>query len=223
MPWAGMGWLMDAAAKVVLLDNSFATLPQVLAEGRRVLGNIERVAQLFLVKTVYALILAVAVGVARLPYPFLPRHVTLVGSLTIGIPAFLLALAPNTARARPGFARRVSRVAVPAGVVCGLAAFAAYGLARLDTASNQAADRSTATLTLFLAATWVLALAARPYTWWRAVLVLGMVAGFVLTAAIPLTAHLFALTYSDLGNDAMARPDDTPDTGTAASVTRAGW
>ncbi len=193
-----------AVAKIVLLDNKFAALPQVLAEGRRVLGNIERVAQLFLVKTVYALILAVAVGIARLPYPLLPRHVTMVGSLTIGIPAFFLALAPNAQRARSGFVTRVLRTAVPAGAACGLAAFAAYGLARLDTTSDQIADRSTATLTLFLAATWVLALAARPYTWWRLALVLAMVAAFVLVATVPLTARLFALAYGDLRNDAIA-------------------
>jgi cation-transporting P-type ATPase E len=141
-------------AKVVLLDDSFAALPQVLAEGRRVLGNIERVASLFLIKTMYSLVLALLVGVAHLPFPFLPRHITLVGSLTIGIPGFFLALAPNTDRAKPGFLHRVLRTAVPAGLVCGLAAFAAYGLARLDTDSGQVADRSTATLTLFLAAAW---------------------------------------------------------------------
>jgi len=193
-----------AVAKVVLLDNSFAALPHILAEGRRVLANIERVAQLFLVKTVYSLILAVAVGIAHLPFPFLPRHITLVGSLTIGIPGFFLALAPNTERARPGFVTRVLRLAVPAGVACGLAAFGAYGLARLNSASDQAADRSAATLTLFLAATSVLALATRPYTWWRAGLVLSMVAGFALTAAVPFTARFFALTFTDPRNDAIA-------------------
>ncbi len=101
-----------AVAQIVLLDNSFATLPHVVAEGRRVIGNIERVANLFLTKTVYSVFLAVAVGLIGVPYPFLPRHLTLVGSLTIGIPAFFLALAPNTERARPGFVRRVLRLAV---------------------------------------------------------------------------------------------------------------
>src|SRR6185436_20992179 len=90
-------------AKVVLLDDDFGTLPHLLAEGRRVLGNIERVGRLFLVKTSYSVVLALLVGVAHLPFPLLPRHVTLIGSLTIGIPGFFLALAPNTERARPGF------------------------------------------------------------------------------------------------------------------------
>jgi cation-transporting P-type ATPase E len=205
-----------AVAKVVLLDDSFAAVPQMLAEGRRVLGNIERVASLFLVKTMYSLVLAILVGLAHVPFPFLPRHVTLVGSLTIGIPGFFLALAPNNERAHPGFVSRVLRLAVPAGLVCGLAAFLAYGLARLDAGSDQTSDRSTATLTLFLAATWVLALAARPYTWWRVALVLSMVAAFTLAATVPFAAHFFALDLTDLAGDAFALAAAT---GAAAAVT----
>jgi cation-transporting ATPase E len=193
-----------AVAKMVLLDDSFAALPRVLSEGRRVLANIERVASLFLVKTTYSLVLAILVGIAHIPFPFLPRHVTLVGSLTIGIPGFFLALAPNNERAQPGFVARVLRFAAPAGLACGLAAFLAYGLARLNAGSDQTADRSTATLTLFLAATWVLAMAARPYTWWRAILVLSMLASFAFVAAVPFAAHIFALDLTDLTNDAIA-------------------
>jgi cation-transporting ATPase E len=191
-------------AKVVLLDNSFAAVPRVLAEGRRVLGNIERVASLFLVKTMYSLVLAVLVGVAHVPYPLLPRHVTLVGSLTIGIPGFFLALAPNSERFRPGFIGRVLRRAVPAGLVAGIAAFVAYGLARLNTESSQELDRSTAALTLFLVAAWTLALVARPYTLWRAGLVGCMVGAFVLAATVPFAARFFALDYSDVTNNLIA-------------------
>ena len=193
-----------AVAKVILLDNRFATLPRVLAEGRRVLNNIERVASLFLVKTMYSLVLAVLVGLAHVPFPLLPRHTTLVGSLTIGIPGFFLALAPNTQRWQPGFTRRVLRRAVPAGFVCGVAAFVAYGLGRLNTASDQAADRSTAALTLFLAATWMLALVARPYTWWRLALVVGVVVAFAGVAVVPITARFFALDFSNLANVGIA-------------------
>jgi cation-transporting ATPase E len=193
-----------AVAKVVLLDNSFAAVPSVLAEGRRVLGNIERVAGLFLVKTTYSLVLAVLVGLVHVPFPFLPRHITLIGSLTIGIPGFFLALAPNNERARPGFLERVLSLAMPAGLICGVAAFAAYGLARLNTASTQAQDRSTAAVTLFLAAAWVLAMVARPWTPWRLGLVLAMVTAFVLTAAIPWTADFFALSFGNMTNDVIA-------------------
>src|SRR6266540_2541063 len=106
-----------AVAQLVLLSSRFATLPDVVAEGRRVIANIERVAKLFVTKTVYATALAVAVGIARLPFPFLPRQLTLVGSLTIGIPGFFLALEPNLRRARPDLVRRVLAFAAPAGLV----------------------------------------------------------------------------------------------------------
>src|SRR4029453_8340191 len=95
--------------------------------------NVERVANLFLTKTVYATLLALAVGVAQLPFPFLPRHLTIISSLTIGVPAFFLALAPNNRRYQPGFVGRVLRFAVPAGAVAATATFVAYILAR-DTA-----------------------------------------------------------------------------------------
>ena len=95
-----------AVAQIVLLDGRFAAMPGVVAEGRRVIANIERVANLFVTKTVYAMLLAIAVGVARWPYPFLPRHLTIVSSLTIGIPAFFLALAPNLRRYVPGLRAR---------------------------------------------------------------------------------------------------------------------
>ncbi|HZD65960.1 MAG TPA: HAD-IC family P-type ATPase, partial [Acidimicrobiales bacterium] len=106
-----------AVARVVLVDNDFAGFPPVLAEGRRVIANIERVASLFLTKTVYALVFAVVVGLAAMPYPFYPRHLTIVSGLTIGLPALVLALEPNAARAGGGFLAWVARRAVPAGLV----------------------------------------------------------------------------------------------------------
>lgn len=102
-----------AVAQIVLLNNSFATLPSVVAEGRRVIGNITRVATLFLVKTVYSVLLAILVVCWQVEYPFLPRHLTLLSTLTIGVPAFFLALAPNKERARPHFVRRVMRYSIP--------------------------------------------------------------------------------------------------------------
>ncbi|WP_084729661.1 cation-translocating P-type ATPase [Streptacidiphilus neutrinimicus] len=182
-----------AVAQIVLLDNRFSTLPLVVAEGRRVIGNIERVANLFLVKTVYAVLLALATIVCRVPYPFLPRHSTVLSGLTIGIPAFFLALAPNNERARPGFVRRVLRFAIPAGVIAGAAAFTAYMLARANHATGQVADTSTATLTLFIVALWVLAIIARPYALWKLVLVAAMGLGFVLVMTVPWAQTFFQL------------------------------
>ena len=185
-----------AVAQIVLLDDAFASLPQVVAEGRRVVGNIERVARLFLTKTVYSLMLAVLVGIAQLPFPFLPRQLTLVGALTIGIPAFVLALAPNADRARPGFVRRVLRAAIPAGVVAAASTFTAYALAKADHATGLAEDRTVAVIALTVVALWVLAIVARPYTPWRIGLVLAMAAGAVGALVIPPIADFFALAPS---------------------------
>src|SRR5207253_1320660 len=75
-----------SVAQLVLLDSDFAAIPPVVAEGRRVLGNIERTSSLYLTKTFYAMLLALATGVASFVFPFLPRHLTLIGTLSIGIP-----------------------------------------------------------------------------------------------------------------------------------------
>ncbi|MCD0447713.1 HAD-IC family P-type ATPase [Actinocorallia sp. API 0066] len=193
-----------AVAKVVLLDDSFATLPYVVAEGRRVLGNIERVANLFLTKTVYSILLSILVGVVGVRFPFLPRHLTLISALTIGIPAFVLALAPNLERSRPGFVPRVLRFAVPAGLACGAATFAGYVFAADDPHTEFLQDSTTATLALFLLSLWVLALIARPYTWWRVSLVVAMGLLFLLVLAVPATREFFALQHQDARNDAVA-------------------
>ena len=199
-----------AAAKIVLLDDSFATLPHVVAEGRRVLGNIERVASLFLTKTAYAVLLSVATAVVGLAavaelrglrFPFLPRHLTLISTLTIGVPAFVLALAPSTQRVAPGFVSRVLRFAIPSGIACAAATFSAYLIARLTPGSNLIADRTTAVITLSATALWVLALVARPYTWWRIMLVAAMAGGIVLALTIPASRTFFQLRGNDLASD----------------------
>lgn len=184
-----------AVAQIVLLNNSFATLPSVVAEGRRVIGNITRVATLFLVKTVYSVLLAVLVVCWQVEYPFLPRHLTLLSTLTIGVPAFFLALAPNKERAKPHFVRRVMRYAIPGGALAALATFGTYLMARQYYTGPGALDAETsaATLTLFLIAMWVLAIIARPYTWWRIGLVATMGAGFLVVLVVPWLQEFFAL------------------------------
>ncbi|MET8624820.1 HAD-IC family P-type ATPase [Kitasatospora sp. NPDC004669] len=183
-----------AVAQIVLLNDSFATMPAVVAEGRRVIGNIERVAGLFLVKTVYSVLLALLVIFTHSPYPFLPRHSTVLSTLTIGVPAFFLALAPNTERARTGFVKRVLRLAIPGGVIAGTGTFVAYALARADHATDLEADTSVATLTLFLIAIWVLAIVARPYNWWRLLLIGTMGGAFVLVLVVPPLSEFFQLS-----------------------------
>jgi cation-transporting ATPase E len=184
-----------AVAQIVLLNNSFASLPSVVGEGRRVIGNITRVATLFLVKTVYSVLLAVLVVCRQVEYPFLPRHLTLLSTLTIGVPAFFLALAPNKERAKPHFVRRVMRYSVPGGVVAGVATFVTYLVARdhYTGAGRLDAQTSAATLTLFLVSMWILAIIARPYTWWRVTLVAAMGVAFLLVLAVPALQGFFAL------------------------------
>jgi cation-transporting ATPase E len=184
-----------AVAQIVLLDERFATLPSVVAEGRRVVGNIERVSNLFLVKSFESFLLVVLTGIGRLPYPFLPRHSTLVGTLTIGTPSFFLALAPNLARARTGFVKRALRFAVPAGLVTGSAAFVSYYLARLARGATLPTEQTSAMITLFTASLAVLLLVARPLVWWKSLLVGTMAAVFVLVCLVPAGRKFFQLQF----------------------------
>jgi len=162
-----------SVAQLVLLDDSFATLPGVVAEGRRVIGNIERVANFFLTKTMYSILLALFVAIWRLPFPFVPIHISFVGWFTIGIPASILALAPNAERARPGFLRRVMSFSIPSGFVVAIATFITYLLVRpAGTDPVAATQSSTATLlTLMIGGVWVMAATARPYEWWKLLMI----------------------------------------------------
>ncbi|MBT2455479.1 HAD-IC family P-type ATPase [Streptomyces sp. ISL-86] len=184
-----------AVAQIVLLNNSFSTLPSVVAEGRRVIGNITRVATLFLTKTVYSVLLAILVVCSQVEYPFLPRHLTLLSTLTIGIPAFFLALAPNKERARPHFVKRVMRYAIPGGAIAAAATFATYLVARHHYTGEGSlqAETSAATLTLFVTSMWVLAIIARPYTWWRVGLVGAMGLAFLIVLVVPWLQRFFEL------------------------------
>jgi len=173
-----------AVAELALLDNRFATLPGVVAEGRRVTANIERVANLFITKTVWATLLAAAAAAAFMPYPFLPRHLTIIDTLAIGVPAFFLALAPNSRRYAPGFVRRVLRFAVPAGLIVAAATFSAYALARAR-GVPLTQQRTAATLVTLTLSLCVLALLAMPLTWRRIALLVAALAGFALLFPVP--------------------------------------
>jgi cation-transporting ATPase E len=181
-----------AVAQLVLLDGKFSTMPGVVAEGRRVTANIERVANLFITKTVWATLLAIAVGLAFWPYPFLPRHLTIVDTLTIGIPSFFLALAPNLRRYVPGFVNRVLRFTIPAGAVAAAATFSAFALARFDDLPLTE-QRTAATLVMLMVSLTVLVILAQPLTWRRVVLVGLMIVGFVLLFPIESVREFYDL------------------------------
>jgi cation-transporting P-type ATPase E len=206
-----------AVAQIVLLDNRFATLPYVVGEGRRVIGNIERVSNLFLTKTVYSVLLALligvtglgakALGVNALMFPFQPIQVTTAAWFTIGIPAFILSLAPNNERAQAGFVRRVMTAAVPNGAVVGIATFACYLLAFRGAAATPAQQMQASTsalITLLVIAVWVLAVVARPYSWWRVVLVALSGTAYVVIFSIPFAREQFMLDPSNIALTATA-------------------
>jgi cation-transporting ATPase E len=183
-----------AVAQLVLLDSKWSSLPRVVAEGRRVLGNIERVSDVFLTKSMYALLIALATGVAAVPFPFLPRHLTLISALTIGIPGFFLALMPNAERFRPGFFHRVMVFAVPSGAIAATTAFSAYYAAlTLDTVDEA---RTDATIALFMVTVTVLAVSARPMNAIRAAIVLSMIGAFLVVLFVPPLSQFFALSIS---------------------------
>ncbi len=122
--------MAKAVSDVVLVTGDFAAVPAMVAEGRRVLRNIQRVTKLFVTKSVFAAFLIVAIGITPAEYPLLPRHLTIVGTLTVGIPAFFLALAPSDGPWRTdGFLREVGRFSVPAGVAAGLGVTTTYLIA----------------------------------------------------------------------------------------------
>jgi len=181
-------------AQVVLVDNRFEQMPSVVAEGRRVVTNIESVARLFLTKTAYATTISMLSGVVGLAFPFLPRHLTVISVLTIGVPGFFLALAPNTRRYRPGFVGRVTWFAVPAGTVAALATFITYAVALSLETADRAEATTMASIVLFLVAWWVVVLVSRPLTRMRVLLVVSLMLGFVLVLAVPWTRAFFAFT-----------------------------
>jgi cation-transporting ATPase E len=181
-----------AIAELVLLDNKFSEMPHVLAEGRRVIANIERVANLFVIKNVYSLFLALAVTVAALPYPFLPRHLSVLSALTIGIPAFFLSLAPNNQRYIPGFLRRVLSFAVPTGIVIAILIFVSYLTISSQGGSPQLGSTVAASVVMIVGV-WVLFCLARPIRLWKAMLIFGVSGVFVSFLAIPFTREFLNL------------------------------
>jgi cation-transporting ATPase E len=188
-----------AVSRLVLLDGQFSHLPSVVAEGRRVIANVERVANLFLTKTAYAIIISVAIGILMWRYPFLPRQLSIVSSMTIGIPAFFLALLPNNRRYQPGFLRRSLMFSIPAGTILAACIMAVYSFARafpnpqLSEQDAVTTAQTATTMTVLLVALWVLGALARPFDIWRSLLVAAMVAGLALIIAIPFARNFFAL------------------------------
>jgi len=182
-----------AVAQIVLLDNRFATLPRVLAEGRRVINNIERVANLFITKATYAVLLTVLIGIFGSPFPFLPRHLTLIGTFSVGVPGFFLALAPNHQLVQRGFLPRVLRFSLPAGAVAGVVTFALYEIVRRLDGHSLYEARTVATMTLLGIGLVILLLISRPLRGWKVALATCMAGSYAIAMAVPFGRDFFEL------------------------------
>jgi magnesium-transporting ATPase (P-type) len=120
-----------SVADLVLVRDDFAVVPGMVTEGRQILRNIQRVARLFITKSVFTALLGLAIAIPTGVFPLLPRQFTIASTVTIGIPAFLLALAPSSGPWRPeGFLQSVARFSIPAGLAIGVGIIAGYLLAR---------------------------------------------------------------------------------------------
>lgn len=181
-----------AVARLVLLDGQFSHLPDVVAEGRQVIANIERVSMLFLTKTAYATLLAILFGALVLEFPFLPRQLSITDGFTIGIPAFFLALMPNAARYLPGFLRRSLSFAIPAGVIIALG-LTAYTFIAKGLGVSEEQLRSGATIILAVVGIWVLAVLARPLNRYKVLVVGAMFIGVMGVFTLPLARQFFEL------------------------------
>jgi cation-transporting ATPase E len=182
-----------AVAQLVLLDDSYSVLPLALAEGRRVINSVERAANLFVYGTVYAVLTSLVVSLAGTAFPYLPRHLTLVRALSVGIPGLFLALAPDPRRARPGFLGRVVRFAVPAGAVAAGASLAVYLLGTLDAGVELVEARSAATVTLLAVGLAILVRLTGSLPPWRWALVGCMAGAIVIVLAVPPIADFLEL------------------------------
>jgi cation-transporting ATPase E len=164
-----------------------------VAEGRRVIANIERVARLFLTKTAWAAVLAVLTGVLLTRYPIRPRHLTVVDALTIGIPGFVLSFQPSHDPARPGFIKRVVRFSIPAGIVTGAATMAAFEIGHRALDRPIAEAQAGAAMTLVALGLWVLFELSRPLDRTEAVLLGAMVVLAIGAFTVPFAADFFLL------------------------------
>ena len=180
-------------AQLVLMDSNFSAMPSVVSEGRRVINNIERVASLFLAKTVYSVVLSVITGIVAITYPLRPIHLSILSWFTIGIPAFFLALEPNDQRVNDGFLPRVLGRAVPAGIVIAIETMTVFAIAQLDSSIDADHARTVAVLVAGSVALMNLYRVAQPMNRWRMALVITMVSLFALAFVTPWGQDLFEL------------------------------
>jgi cation-transporting ATPase E len=186
-----------SVSEVVLVDGRFSTMPRLVAEGRRVVSNMERVSKLFINKTVYASLLAIGFAIFAKPFLFLPRQVTLVDALTIGIPGLILSFMPSSVRYQPGILRRILLFTIPAGIISAASTFSADALARLHGATLNE-TRTVSVIVLTLLGLGVLAFLAKAFISWWPALVIAMGACLVGIFFIPFLKNFLVLDLPDI-------------------------
>jgi cation-transporting P-type ATPase E len=186
-----------SVADVVLVNGDFASVPAMVALGRRILRNVQRVAKLFVTKSVFAVFLILLIGLTETAYPLLPRHLTLAAALTIGIPGFFLALAPSEGGWQiGGFLREVARFAVPAGTAAGLGVLSGYHFSLGVVGLSVEEARTVATsILIVLGLYFVLVLEAseRRRALWVSALCGALLVLYVLVVAFGSTRSFFEL------------------------------
>ncbi len=180
-----------AVSRLVLLDSAFGSLPGVVAAGRRVIANVERVSRLFLTKTVWAMLLAVVFGVLLWSFPFLPRQLSAVDGYTIGIASFFLALLPNKRRYVPGFLKRALMFCIPAGLVTGALVISADAYMRSLGIYQPAQTQTVIAVVLSLSGLWVLVALSRPFDRIKLAIVAAMYLMLAAVFGIPWVRDFF--------------------------------
>ena len=182
-----------AVAQLVLMNSDFKSLPKVVREGRKQINNLERVAELFLSKTVFSVMLSLIFSLLVLPYPILPIQLSLVGSCAIGIPAFFLALLPNGERVKSNFLKRILSRSIPNGILLAVLSTVAYLLSYLSGATIE--HVRTFTLVVVSGVSLIILLrVAMPLTKFKFILVSLMIACIVVVYLTPIGRLVFSLT-----------------------------
>ncbi|HJV30021.1 MAG TPA: HAD-IC family P-type ATPase, partial [Gaiellaceae bacterium] len=193
--------MAKSVADVVLVRGDFAAVPSMVEEGRKILRNLQRVTKLFVTKSVFAAVLIVSVGLTPTAYPLLPRHLTLAATLTIGVPAFFLALAPSSGGYRiGGFLREVASFSVPAGTAAGLGVLSSY-LFALNVLDLPLIEARTVATTVLVAVGLYLIVALEAGGRRRSAAIVGLCAAlagcYVLVLSVPFGREFFALAAPD--------------------------
>ncbi|MBU3193734.1 cation-translocating P-type ATPase [Clostridium algidicarnis] len=181
-----------AVAQLVLLDSNFNALPHVVAEGRRIINNIEKASNLFLSKMIYSIIMSIVFCILFIPYPIMPIQLTLIGSITIGIPSFFLALEPNCDVVKQGFFKRVLKESIPNGVAVALTTIVVF----LVSCYNKLPIEQCRTLAVIVmggVSLIVLFKASRPFTKVKLGLNLVTILVFIFSLIVPISRKFFMI------------------------------